>query len=112
MPINAACEPSRRTTLTKYHNKSRHGVLWRCRVLDSFVPRAQFLNDVVLKFRYLDSVNIEARGDISASYRVVVILHNLIACETQSTQASVYYGAELPFLEDYCALLNVMPAEM
>ena len=80
---------------------------------------AQFFNDVVSKFRYLDSVRkmkIEAPGDVSAmksaSYRVAVILRNLIACETQRTQASLYFGVVLPTLEEYCALLNVLPAEM
>ena len=48
------------------------GAAQRCRTLDTFVTRAQFFNDVVSKFRYLDSVRkmkIEAAGDVSASYR-------------------------------------------
>jgi hypothetical protein len=41
-----------------------------------------------------------------------VILRNLIACETQNTQASIYFGAVLPTLEEYCELLNALPAAM
>ena len=91
------------------------GAAQRCRTLDTFLTRAQFFNDVVSKFRYLDSVRkmkIEAAGDVSASYRVAVILRNLIACETQNTQASIYFGAVLPTLEEYCELLNALPAAM
>ena len=57
-------------------------------------------------------MKIEAPGDVSSSYRVAVILRNLIACETQRTQASLYFGAALPTLEEYCALLNELPVAM
>lgn len=64
------------------------------------------------KFAYLDSVRkmkVQADGDVCASYRVAVILHNLISCQTQHSEASEYFGASLPTLEEYCEMLHAVP---
>jgi DDE superfamily endonuclease len=72
----------------------------------------QFFGAVVGKFRYLDSVRAQKMGCADATpaltYKACVLLQNMIACSTQSSWGSQYFGCALPTLDEYVAMADVV----
>ena len=69
-----------------------------------------FFDEITAKIRSLDHVRQQKVGAIDSTpgqtYTLCVLLHNMIACSTQRSWGSLYFGAELPTLDEYVAIAD------